>query len=65
MQGRVTYHREASEEIVGIELGIPLIVGVNGEIKLQEYGTYVTRRQNTVAYYILMQNILDLCEQSA
>ena len=28
-------------------------------------GTYITRRQNTVAQYIATQPILDLCERSA
>ena len=28
-------------------------------------GKYITRRQNTVAQYIAMQPILDLCERSA
>ena len=28
-------------------------------------GTYVTRRKNMVAQYIVTQSILDLCEQSA
>ena len=28
-------------------------------------GTYITRRQNTVAQYIAMQPILDLCERSS
>ena len=28
-------------------------------------GKYITRRKNTVAQYIAMQTILDLCERSA
>ena len=28
-------------------------------------GTYITRRQNTVAQYIATQPIMDLCERSA
>ena len=35
------------------------------EAIFKEIGTYVTRRQNTVAQYIAAQTILYLCEQSA
>ena len=35
------------------------------EAGFEGIGTYVTRRQNTVAQYIATQTILDLCERSA
>ena len=35
------------------------------EAGLEGIGTYVTRRQNTVAQYIVTRPILDLCERSA
>ena len=34
------------------------------EAGFEEIGAYVTRRQNMVAHYIVMQLILDLCERS-
>ena len=34
------------------------------ESGFEEIGTYVTRRQNTVAQYIATRPILDLCERS-
>ena len=35
------------------------------EAGFEEIGTYITRRQNMVAQYIVTRPILDLCEQSA
>ena len=35
------------------------------EAGVKGVGTYITRRQNTAAQYILTQTILDLCERSA
>ena len=35
------------------------------EAGFEGIGTYITRRQNTVAQYITTQTILDLCERSA
>ena len=35
------------------------------EAGFEGIGKYVTERQNTVAQYISMQTILDLCERSA
>ena len=35
------------------------------EAGFEEIGTYITRRQKTVAQYIATRPILDLCERSA
>ena len=36
-----------------------------GEAGFEGIGKYITRRQNTVAQYIVTQPIMDLCERSA
>ena len=40
----------------------PLLAAAIEEAGFKEIGVYITRRQNTVAQYIVTQQILDLCE---
>ena len=40
----------------------PLLAAAIEEAGFKEIGFYITRRQNTVAQYIVTQPILDLCE---
>ena len=42
----------------------PPLAATMAESGFEEIGTYVTRRQNTVAQYIATRPILDLCERS-
>ena len=64
-QGCATDHQETSEETGGWYLGIPLIGEAMMESGLEGIRTYVTRRQNTIAQYISMRPIMDLCDRSA
>ena len=43
----------------------PMLAEEMAEAGFEDIGTYVTRRQHTVAQYIVTQTILDLCERSA
>ena len=42
----------------------PPLTEVANKAGFEEIGLYITRRKNTVAQYIAMRPILDLCEQS-
>ena len=42
----------------------PPLAEAMAEAGFEEIGKYVTRSQNTVAQYILMRPIMDLCERS-
>ena len=64
VQGCATAHQEAAKASGGGELEIYSAVGSNIGIRIQIDWVYVTRRKNTVAQYITMRPIMDLCERS-
>ena len=60
----MTAHWEETSETRGWELGLPAIVKAMGEVGFEGIRKSFTRRQNTVAQYIVTRPILDVCDQS-
>ena len=60
----MTSHRESTKETGGGSWDYPTLVKTMGETGFEGIIKSVTRRQNTVAQYIVTRTILDLCERS-
>ena len=61
-QGGQANYREVCTAASGKKLGVPPISDINSGGGFEEVEAYVTRRQNTVAQYIVTRKILNLCK---